>query len=130
MQATPATGARAATGGPGTAGGDASDAVKLQPYVVREDKLPKMKEREMLTGKGMLELAHRLHPGALTDSDAMILLGEDFARERRKELIEYKGLLELGGAKLDPDLKRKLDEEIHRPMDLPRDFSPPSRLPR
>lgn len=119
----------AGSAGTGTAG-DSPDAVKLAPFVVREDKLPRMKEREMMTGKAMLELARRRYPAALTNADAVRLLAEDFAREQRKELIEYKALLELGGAKLDPDLKQKLNEEIHRPLDLPPGFSPPSRLPK
>lgn len=112
------------------ASGDSPDTVKLEPFVVREDKLPKMKEREMMTGKAMLELARRRYPGALTNADAVRLLAEDFAREQKKELIEYKGLLEMGGAKLDPDLKLKLIQEINRPIDAPREFSPPSRLPK
>jgi hypothetical protein len=128
--ATPAGATRSADGAATTPPRDSSDAVQLKPYVVREDKLPTFKEREILTPKGMLALARQRYPTALTDAAAMRMLGEDFARERLQELRDYRGLLELGGAKLSPDVKRKIDEAANRPIDLPGDFSPPSRLPK
>jgi hypothetical protein len=109
---------------------DPSNAVQLTPYVVHEERMPKFKEREILTPKGKLALARQRYPNALTDEAAVRMLNEDFARERLQELRDLRGLLELGGAKLSRDLKRKIDEIENVPLDLPREFNPPSHLPK
>lgn len=126
--ATPSAGVVAA-GPPG----EPSDAVQLKPYVVQEDRLPEFKERDMLTPKGKLELARRRYPGLvgpLSDATALRLLEEDFAKERRQEMADLKGLLEIGGAQPSGDLKRKFDEATMRPSGFSPEIGAPFRPPK
>ena len=78
------------------------DLVTLKPFIVREPKTPEFKERELLTEKGKAALAHRRYPGA-DAATARQMLEEDFAKERRDEIGEMKGLLEI-----DRTIPRKL----------------------
>jgi hypothetical protein len=110
-----------------------SEAVQLKPYVVQEDRLPEFKERELLTPKGKLELARRRYPGVvgpLSDATAIQLLEDDFARERRQEAADLKGLLEIGGTKLPPELKRNIDAGALRPSGFSPEFDAPFRPPK
>ena len=112
---------------------DSSDAIKLTPYVVQEDRLPEFKEREILTPKGKLELARRRYPGLIgpfSDKAALAMLEEDFALERRKELGELQGLAELSGVKPSGQLKRQIDESAMRPSGLSIPFGEPFRPPK
>lgn len=126
--ATPSAGA-AATASPG----DSSDAVQLKPYVVQEDRLPEFKERDILTPKGKLELARRRYPGLvgpLSDATALRMLEEDFAKERRQEAADLKGLLEIGGTKPSRDVQRKINEAGMRPSGFSPEFGTPFRPPK
>ena len=128
--ASPTTSARVAAPAPQR---DSSDAVQLKPYVVQEDRLPEFKERDMLTPKGKLELARRRYPGLvgpLSDAAALRMLEEDFALERRREMADLQGLLEIGGDKPSRDLKRKIDEATMRPSGFSPEVGAPFRPPK
>jgi hypothetical protein len=112
---------------------DSSDVVQLKPYVVHEDRLPEFKERNILTPKGKLALARRRYPGLfgpLSDASALRMLEEDFTRERLQELTDLKGLLEIGGAKLSPELKRNIGEAAMRPSGFSPQIGEPFRQPK
>jgi hypothetical protein len=102
----------------------------LKPYVVKEDKLPAMKEREILTAKGMAALARSRYPGLgfLNDAGAVLWMADQFEKERRQELRDWRGLLDAN--KVPPELNREINEMLTKPRDLPPGFNPPSRLPR
>jgi hypothetical protein len=107
------------------------DTVQLNPFLVQEDRLPEFKEREMLTPKGKLALARRRYPGLVgpfSDATALRKLEDDFAKERRQELSDLRGLSEISGAKPSRELKRQIDDAAMRsgfsvPMGEP--FRPP-----
>jgi hypothetical protein len=124
--ATPAASSAAAPAG------DSSDAVQLKPYVVQEDRLPEFKERDMLTLKGKLELARRRYPGLgpLNNALALQMLEEDFAKERREELADLRRTLDIGGVKLSPDVKSKVEDAALRPSNLSIPFGEPFRPPK
>jgi hypothetical protein len=105
--------------------GDGSAAVELKPYVVREDRIPVFKERDMLTMKGKLDLARRryAHYGPMPDAALLRKLEEDFAKERREEVVELQGLL---GDKLSPALKREIETSM-RPSGFSPEFGAPFR---
>ena len=121
--ATRAAPAAAATGAGTTttatttpAPADAGDAVMLDPFVVEEDKLPEMKEREMLTPAGRLAEARRRQPGLrlgaiplLNDGVALRMLEDDFARERREEEKELRGMLKIDAGSVPADVKKQID---------------------
>lgn len=113
--------------------GESSDAVQLRPYIVKEDRLPEFKEREMLTPKGKLELARRRYPGVVglfSDAVLLQLLEEDFARERRQEAADLRGLLDIGGTKLPPEVKRQIGDGALRPSGFSPEIGAPFRTPR
>jgi hypothetical protein len=74
----------------------------LPPYIVEENRLPKLKERDVLTFKGRQELAFKRRPGLKFLSlpipplnnvgIALFMLEEDFAAERRREEADLWGL--------------------------------------
>jgi hypothetical protein len=74
----------------------------LPPYIVEENRLPKLKERDVLTFKGRRELAFKRRPGLRFLSlpipllnnvgIALFMLEEDFAAERRREEADLWGL--------------------------------------
>jgi hypothetical protein len=128
--ATAPSGAASATTPPPA---EASDAVQLKPFIVREEReVPAFKERDMLTPKGKLALARRRYPGLgpLTDAAALRMLEEDFAKERRQEMAELSGLLEIGGARPSGELKRKIDEASMLPSSFSPQIGQPFRTPR
>jgi hypothetical protein len=128
-ESTSATAAGAPSSATGPSG-DSSSAVMLKPYVVKEDKLPAMKEREILTAKGMAALARSRYPGLgfLNDAGAVLWMADQFEKERRQELRDWRGLLDAN--KVPPELNREINEMLTKPRDLPPGFNPPSRLPR
>lgn len=109
--------AAAPNGAAGTsAPGDAGDVLMLDPYVVEEGKLPQMKEREMLTPAGKLAEARRRQPGLrlgaiplLNDGLALQMLEDDFARERREEEKDLRGLMKIEGRDVPADVKKQID---------------------
>src|SRR5688572_23828502 len=61
VTSTAASSANSGTPPPNDVG--TSDAVQLAPFVVNEAKLPTLKEWQLLTPQGKLELARKLNPG-------------------------------------------------------------------
>lgn len=115
--APPASAAGASSEAARTGGDAATDAVQLEPYVVEEEKLPEFKERHLLTPKGKIDLAHKRHPGLnlgglplFNDGPALAIIEDEFAKERRKELAELQGVLEIGKKSAPPAVQRKIDE--------------------
>ena len=84
--------------------------IRLSPYIVRERRLPDMKERNLLTAQGRLDLALRRHPdlrlGALGPLNnhawAGAMLEEEFALERRNEMQDLLSLVPAGANKPAP----------------------------
>ena len=84
--------------------------IRLPPYVVRERKLQELKERDLLTAKGRLDLALQRHPGLRLGSLGPLnnnrwagaMLEEEFAIERRKEMLDLLSLLPDGPNKPQP----------------------------
>ncbi len=75
--------------------------IRLSPYIVRERRPLELKERDVLTAKGRLDLALQRHPGLrlgslgpLTNNRwAYAMLEEELALERRKEMLDLLSLL-------------------------------------
>jgi hypothetical protein len=75
--------------------------VRLPSYIVQEEKLPAMKERDMLTPHGRLDLAYKRHPGLRVGSFGIFnnnvwadaLLEEELGIERQKEMYSLMSLL-------------------------------------
>ncbi len=90
--------------------------LQLDPYFVQEDKVIVLRESDLLTPEGKLELAKKRQPGVnidpvtgLNNAVALEMLQEDYAAGRRqdiKALSDYLGEMN----RLPPDLKRKADE--------------------
>ena len=133
MRAAPPANAKQSASGAATAvSADSSDPVQLKPYIVQEDRAPEFKERDILTPKGKLELARRRYPGLvgpLSDATALRMLEEDFARERRQEMADLLGLVEIDGAKSAENAKRKFEASM-RPSGFSPEFGAPFRPPK
>lgn len=74
-----------------------ADVVQLPTYIVREDKVPDFKERDLLTRAGKLALALKRHPGLNipflgNGGIALGMLEEEFRLERIAEMKELNGL--------------------------------------
>lgn len=119
------TGREAATRGAesGEAGG-ADAAVQLDPFYVEEEKLPEFKERELLTQKGKIALAQRLHPGLNlgrlplgNDLVALELAEAEFAKQRAQELRDLGGLMRIKPDAATKDVQRKIDGALLRTPD-------------
>jgi hypothetical protein len=72
--------------------------IRLPQYDVREDKVPKFRERELLTQKGRADVALRRHPGLrfgplsfLNVRRGLEMLAEEDAIDRRREMAELIG---------------------------------------
>ncbi len=88
----------------------------LDPFVVEEEKLPRMKDREMLTPAGRLAEARRRQPGLnlgsiplLNDGVALEMLERDFARERQQEEKDLRGLLKIEARDVPAGVKKQID---------------------
>ncbi|MEO7412872.1 MAG: hypothetical protein ABIZ81_05905 [Opitutaceae bacterium] len=74
--------------------------IRLPQVMVQEQKLPQMKERELLTPQGKLDLAYKRHPGLRFGSlpffsnngIALVMLAEEERLERLAEMTELAGL--------------------------------------
>lgn len=69
--------------------------IRLPQYDVREDKLPRFRERELLTPEGRAEIALRRHPGLrfgplafLNVRRGLQMLAEEDELDRRREMAE------------------------------------------
>lgn len=75
--------------------------IRLAPYEVFEAKPPAFKERHILTPKGRLDLALKRYPGLNfgnfwifnNNGIALAMLEEDFAIERKNEMMELTSLI-------------------------------------
>ena len=75
--------------------------IRLSPYVVRERRPPELKERDLLTAKGKLDLALRRHPGLRLGAFGPLnnhawagaMIEEELALERRQEMLDLLSLL-------------------------------------
>ncbi len=101
-----------------------SDALVLDPFVVNEDKEPKLKDRQLLTPQEKLALALKNNPALKlgpiplgNNAVALELLEDEFARQRRVELAELGSVLNAGGKKAPPEVQRKIDEASMRKND-------------
>jgi len=73
----------------------AEDVIQMSPYIVREIKDPKLKEREILTPHGKLIEAYKRRPGLRFLGNARVaraLLEDDYERERIAEMKDLYGL--------------------------------------
>lgn len=110
----------------------------MDPFVVKEKKEPKFKERQLLTPEEKLALALRNNPGLKlgpiplgNNAVALELLEEEFARQRRAELAELSSVLNAAGKKAPPEVQRKIDEASTRKNDwLSQKPGTPFREPR
>lgn len=85
--------------------------LKLDPFVVEEKRLP-LRESDVLTAKGRLELARKLFPGLGLGNDkvALGMLDEQYAIMRRHEISELDDLLHTAGDKPPPAIKKSMDQ--------------------
>ncbi len=90
--------------------------VRLPNYIVREERPPAFKEREILTPKGRLALAFKRYPGLHFGSlpffsnagVALAMLEEDHRLERKAEMAELASLL------VDPTDRAKATTEVEK----------------
>jgi hypothetical protein len=106
--ATPTAGATSASPG------DTTDVLLLKPYVVRETKLPRFKERELMTPKAKLEMARKRYPGLgpFGDAYAVMRLEQDLRLEELRELQDLSRLLDTRDAQ-SLDAKRLINDAKH-----------------
>jgi hypothetical protein len=113
-------------GAPRDSAGSSSDAVQLAPFIVREKKESEIKEWDILTPKGKLDLAYKRHPGLrgiaipfLSNSAvALELIKAEIEQEQKKEMTDMVRLMDK--ASLPKDVKRQVDEALNPMKDDPR----------
>lgn len=100
-----------------------AEVLQLPTYIVREDKVPNFKEREMLTPQGRLDLAYKRHPGLKigslpffsNDGWALVMLKEEQRLERKAEMEDLFGLYRYSESKDTKALNRQVKETfLHR----------------
>lgn len=79
--------------------------IRLPPHVVHERKMPILKERDILTPQGKLELALKRHPGLRlripflpflnNNGIAMAMIEEEFRLERIAEMNDLVGMMSI-----------------------------------
>ena len=101
--------------------------IRLPEYVVRDPKVAPVKEREILTGKGRLELARRKHPGVkignlfgLNNGIALAMLAEEERLEQKREFEELAELTRLTDPANHPKIKREVGQAFMRERDFGR----------
>lgn len=115
-----------------------SDVLIMDPFVVNEDKELEIKDRQLLTPKEKLALAHRKNPGLKlgpiplrNNLVALELLEDEFARQRRSELTDLSSVLNVAGKKASSEVQRKFDKASMRKDDwLNQRSGTPFREPR
>jgi hypothetical protein len=94
---------------------NAGDAVQLKPFVVREGRLPRFKERELMTPQAKLALARQRYPGigSLGDAASLKRLEDDFKEEYFREMADLDKLFEIGGGKSPIRARQIINEARH-----------------
>lgn len=95
-----------------------AEVLQLPTYIVREDKVPNFKEREMLTPQARLDLAYKRHPGLKigslpflsNDGWGLFMLEEEHRLERKAEMEDLYGLYRYSGAQDTKALHRQVQE--------------------
>ena len=101
--------------------------IRLPAYLVREPKMRELKQRELLTPKGKLDLALKRHPGlrfnplfflGSNDGIARAMLEEEDRLERLAEMADLLSLMRYSDTPMDPDTKRNVQQSFIRPSDF------------
>ena len=98
----------------------ANGIVRLPNYVVREPKVPVLKERELLTRQGRLELAYKRHPGLRLFGNsglALALLREEERLEDMAELKEAARMVSSHDKTAGAAIQREVDKTFQRSDD-------------
>lgn len=96
--------------------------IRLPHYVVREEKPPIFKERELLTPKGRLEFALKKYPGLRfgsfwifrNDGLALAMLAEDERLERKREFENLAELMRISESDSAAVVKREVERVFLR----------------
>jgi len=102
--------------------------IRLPNYVVREEKPPVFKERELRTPKGRLEYAYQRHPGLRlgsfgifsNDGIAAAMLAEEERLEKKREFEDLVSLMRFTDPAGQENTKREVDRAFLRPADFGR----------
>lgn len=101
--------------------------IRLPEYIVRDPKVPPIKEREVLTPKARLELARKRHPGAqvgnffgLNNGIALAMLAEEERLERKREFEDLASLTRLSDSAAHAKVKREVEQAFMRERDFGR----------
>lgn len=101
--------------------------IRLPDYVVRDAKVPAIKEREVLSPRGRLELARKLHPGirvgnlfGLNDGVALAMLAEQERLDRQREFTDLADLMRYSDPAAHAKVKREVEQAFMREADFGR----------
>jgi hypothetical protein len=101
--------------------------IRLPEYVVRDPKVPQIKEREVLTPSGRLALARKRNPGirvgnlfGLNNGVALAMLAEEERLERKREFEDLASLTRLSDPANHPKIKRQVEQAFMRERDFGR----------
>jgi hypothetical protein len=99
--------------------------IRLPEYIVRDPKIPAIKEREVLTRKARLELARQQHPGSvignffgLNNGITLAMLAEQERLDRKREFDDLATLARYS----DPASAAKVKHEVEQAFMRERDF--------
>jgi hypothetical protein len=112
--------ATASAAPPKTNPSDSSEPTVLEPFVVQDDKMSRLRPRDLLTPEARLELAYRLNPGLRGLGNKRVaaeMAEEELAKVRREELAELNSVLTFEGAKAPPGVQRQIDNAMLRKND-------------
>ena len=97
--------------------------VRLPSYIVQEPKMRDLKERELLTPKGRLDLALKRYPGlrfnplfflGSNNGIALAMLEEEERLERMKEMADLMDLFRYSETPVSDDVKRNAQQTFIR----------------
>lgn len=101
--------------------------IRLPEYIVRDPKVPAIKEREVLTPKARLELARKQHPGfqlgnlfGLNNGIALAMLAEQERLNRKREFEDLASLTRFGDPAGAAKVKRQVEQAFMRERDFGR----------
>jgi hypothetical protein len=92
---------------------NSGEITRLAPFVVREKPVPEFSQREMLTVKGKIDLAKKRYPAA--GSAGLMLLEQDFAIERRREMADLEALRDFEPLEAPATKKREVKKKTKSP---------------